>query len=103
MAQYPASGAFFPNDRKQNPNQPDYTGNLTLEHEVVHDLMKQIEEGVEHPKLDLAGWKKVSKAGRTFLSVRGNKMRDRQDGQASAQNGYSKSYQTPVEDDEIPF
>ena len=104
MANYPASGAFFTNDRKQSPNQPDYTGNLAVEHDVVHDLMRQIEEGVEHPKIDLAGWKKVSKNNRPFMSLRGSVLRDRREQSAPA------SYQAPAPqqgaaqlDDEIPF
>ena len=38
MAQYPASGILFQNDRKQNERQPDYTGNLEVDREVVTDL-----------------------------------------------------------------
>ena len=103
MAQYPASGILFQNDRKDKPTQPDYTGNIELEPEVIRDLMAQIEEGVEQPKANLVGWRKTGKTGRPFLSLRGSILRERQ-----AEGG---GYQTPASanpasadlDDEIPF
>lgn len=115
MAQFPASGALFVNARKTSATQPDYTGNLELEHDVIRDLMAQVEEGVEHPRVDIACWKKVSKAGKSFMSLRGNIIRDRQEGggyqpQASqAPSGYRKPTADAVGssaksiDDEIPF
>ena len=36
--QYPASGILFQNDRKQNERQPDYTGNIEMDHATVTDL-----------------------------------------------------------------
>ena len=48
MAQYPASGILFKNDRKQNERQPDYTGNIEMDKELVIDLWNQLQEGVEH-------------------------------------------------------
>lgn len=108
MADYPASGAFFTNDRKQSPTQPDYTGNLSVEHDVVHDLMRQIEEGVEHPKIDLAGWKKVSKNGRAFMSLRGSVLRDRREqstpmARQAPMGRPTADVKSAVPDDEIPF
>jgi hypothetical protein len=46
------SGTLFKNDRKQNPNHPDYRGTAMI-------------NGVEH---DIAGWKKEGKRG-PFLSL----------------------------------
>ena len=46
-------GALFVNERKENGKQPDYTGKINI-------------DGVEKK---LAGWKKESKSGKTFLSL----------------------------------
>lgn len=98
MSQYPASGVLFANDRKQNDKQPDYTGSLEIDHETVRDLMNQMNSGVQNPKVNLAGWRKVAKTGKQFLSIRASVMRERQQ---------TSSYQAPLQnnniDDEIPF
>lgn len=100
MSQYPASGVLFANDRKQNEKQPDYTGSLEIDHETIRDLVNQMNSGVENPKANLAGWRKTSKAGKQFLSIRASVMRERQQNNGS-------SYQAPPRnqsiDDEIPF
>ena len=70
---YPPSGVLFTNNRKEKPSQPDYTGSLEISDEVLSDLVSQMERGISKPKLDLAGWKRVSKKnGSTFLSLVGN-------------------------------
>ena len=70
MADYErASGALFKNRKKQTEKQPDYTGNIEIDADVVRDLMAQIDEGIEHPKADLSAWIKNSKAGMNFLSL----------------------------------
>jgi hypothetical protein len=77
---------------------------LTLEMEVLDDLIKQKEEGILEPKMNLVGWKKISKAGNGYLRIIANIERDRQDNR--------NKYQKPVQqnnasddklDDEIPF
>ena len=47
-------GALFTNDNKEKENQPDYTGKVNV-------------EGAEYK---IAGWKSVSKAGNTYLSLK---------------------------------
>lgn len=70
---YPPSGVLFTNDRKQKPNQPDYTGDLELSDEVINDLVEQMSRGNAKPKLRLAGWKKTSKkTGKAFVSLTGS-------------------------------
>lgn len=55
MSQYTNSGSLFKNDRKQNENQPDYTGSWTDSN------------GVEHW---LSCWLKESpKTGKKFMSL----------------------------------
>jgi len=52
---YDNSGVLFVNDRKEKENQPDYTGNITM----------------DGKKMRLAGWKKTAKAdpSKQFLSI----------------------------------
>ena len=47
------SGAFFPNDRKEKPNHPDYTGKINVEGKDYY----------------LKGWKKTAKSGINMLSL----------------------------------
>lgn len=116
MAKFPASGALFNNSKKRDdtPKHPDYTGNLELEHEHVRDLVAQMKEGVEHPRLDMACWRKESKRGTPFLSLRANIMSDRREGGGYTPSQAPKGYRKPTVDavgasqkvdldDEIPF
>jgi uncharacterized protein (DUF736 family) len=49
------TGALFPNDRKgDNDRAPDFTGSAEV-------------EGVEYR---MAGWKRVSRAGKAFISIK---------------------------------
>ncbi len=93
---YPPSGVLFTNNRKEKATQPDYTGHIELSDEVVNDLVAQMAEGNPKPKLDLAGWKRVSqKNGSTFLSLVGNTH------YARKANGQSQS--KTLTNDEVPF
>ena len=104
--QYPATGGLFAQKEKRTDKSPAYSGMLNLEIEVVNDLIKQKEEGIDQPKINLVGWKKLSKAGNPYLRLIGNIERERQE----QQNGYVEpnkpQQQTPSKDeldDEIPF
>jgi len=104
--QYPASGVLFQNDRKQNQNQPDYTGTIEVDPELVRDLHAQLESGNERPKANLAGWKKVSKNGKPFLSLRSDLLLERKNGGGyQKQSGYqnNQNNQDKLDEDEIPF
>jgi hypothetical protein len=101
---YPATGSLFTQKDKRTEKSPDYSGMLTIEMEVLDDLIKQKEEGILEPKMNLVGWKKISKAGNGYLRIIANIERDRQDNR--------NKYQMPVRqnnasddklDDEIPF
>jgi len=50
---YPNSGSLFPNDRKTKDTHPDYTGQ--------GEFMGQ--------DVWISGWRKQTKAGKTFLSL----------------------------------
>ena len=85
--QYPATGGLFAQREKRSDKSPDYSGMISLEMEVVNDLIKQKEEGISQPKINLVGWKKMSKAGSPYLRLIGNIERERQE----KQHGYTKS------------
>ncbi len=69
MPDYGPGGSLFVNDRKQKPNQPDYTGYVEFDRETIESLVSQLRAG-ETPKADLSGWKKTSKkTGKGFLSL----------------------------------
>ncbi len=61
-------------------------------------------KGVEHPKADLAGWKKTAKSGRSFLSLRGKESweRSKDNMNRSAAMSTGQAVRNDV-DDEIPF
>ena len=70
MTEYDNSnkGALFTNDRKTNPGQPDFTGNIVLSKDLILFMTKEISAGRE-PKIAIKGWRKQSKAGKNFVSL----------------------------------
>jgi uncharacterized protein (DUF736 family) len=58
----PQTGALFANKVKKHPKAPDYQGDL-----LVDTRLMEIENGMM--KIRLAGWKKQSASGSTFLSI----------------------------------
>lgn len=74
------SGALFRNDKKvQGSNQPDYTGNITINGE----------------RKRLAAWIKESKAGNKFMSIQLSEFNNEQGNQAAPKQAQ--------EDDDLPF
>ncbi len=102
--QYPATGGLFVQKEKRSENSPDYSGMLSLEIEVVNDLIKQKQEGISQPSINVVGWKKLSKAGNPYLRIIGNIERDRQEGgNQKPKQEYQNKKSNDVLDDEIPF
>ena len=100
---YKPSGALFQNDRKQKNTHPDYNGSLELGHDVIQDLMDQMNSGIEKPKFDLAGWRKVSKNGKNFLSLVGD-MNWKRKKELRERGGYRNNSQpTYNKKEEVPF
>ena len=69
---YPPGGALFTNQRKTSDKHPDYRGNLEISVDLLKILVEQ-HKGSEKINMDLVGWKKVSKSGSSFLSLRAEK------------------------------
>jgi len=101
---YGATGALFVAKQKRTDKSPDYNGLLELDIEVVNDLIAQKEEGIEQPKVNLVGWKKVAKSGNAYLRIIANIEKERQENTESYQK--PKEEPKPIDDkldDEIPF
>ncbi len=80
MEQQNNSGALFRNDKKvQGSNQPDYTGNITIDGE----------------RKRLAAWIKESKAGNKFMSIQISEFNNEQGNQAAPKQAEA--------DDDLPF
>lgn len=60
-------GVLFKNDKKSQPNHPDYTGNFTLTKELAEALLQEIGTGKEI-RVQLAAWIKSGQKGK-YLSV----------------------------------
>lgn len=83
MPDYPPSGALFTNTRKTSDKHPDYTGSLEISMDVLKVLVEQAKSG-QSIKMDIAGWKKTSKAGKTFLSILANKPYEKKQQESSS-------------------
>ena len=82
---YGATGALFVAKQKRSEKSPDYNGLLELDIDVVNDLIAQKNEGIEQPKVNLVGWKKVAKSGNAYLRIIANIEKERQDNAQSYQ------------------
>jgi hypothetical protein len=100
MSQYPANGVLFQNNRKQGERQPDYTGNLAFDPDVVMDLYNQLQSGIEQPKVELASWRKTSRNGNPFLSLKASIPYERREEDQTSRQEPPRNNNL---NDEIPF
>ena len=106
-SQYPPRGTLGRNKYKDAENKPDYTGKLEISKEVVLDLVNQLkaDPSLDRAVCQLGGWKKVSKDGNQFISIKANKKYESGGGSNNVRN--SPSQQSAdldnVIDDDIPF
>lgn len=103
-------GVLFVNNRKQQQNHPDFTGNIRLSKEAVQSIADQVRSGVEFPALDLAAWKKVSNGGKHFISVSAKKPYEKDQQGGGNYSNRRNPQSTPFSmgsgndlNDEIPF
>lgn len=71
--EYLNSGTLFQNRVKKNPKAPDYQGDMTLD-------LAALGIGTGKAKLRIAGWKKTSSKGTTFLSLNISEFKEREEG-----------------------
>ena len=86
------SGSLFKNE-KRSGKQPDYRGDLCIGDDVILHIVKAHKAG-EDVMVQLAGWKKVSSGGKTYLSLSVSK--------PFVKDGEKKPREEEKEDD-IPF
>ena len=90
--EYLNSGTLYQNKVKKNPKSPDYQGDMLLD-------LSALGIGNGKAKLRIAGWKKTSSKGTTFLSLNISEFKEREEG------GYPKA-QAPrpqYDDENEPF
>ena len=69
------SSSLFKNDRKESEKQPDFTGPGNISKEDFLAIYDQVMAGKHNSedngdiKLRVAGWKRESKAGRSYISL----------------------------------
>jgi hypothetical protein len=94
MAEYKNTGALFAQAVKKNPKAPDYTGEITL---TASDFTT---DGDGLIKVRIAGWKRQSKTGKTFLSLTAEQQRPQGEQQPRQ---FTKSNAVEDIDDDVPF
>jgi uncharacterized protein (DUF736 family) len=81
----PNSGSLFVNQKKNQPNQPDYNGTVNIEGKVFY----------------VAGWKKAGKDGTTWLSLAFSEPKQKQE--ITSKPPQSKTGPFADMDDNLPF
>lgn len=82
----PNTGNLFHQKVKKNPKAPDYTGELLIDLDVLEVKNNKV-------KVRIAGWKKTSEKGTTYLSLNVDTFKPKSEEQPHAE----------VQDEEDPF
>lgn len=93
----PDSGQLFATQSKKTPKSPDYFGNIAINLKDLTNIKS--EDGLTIVKL--SGWKKVSKSGKTYLSVAVDRFVPNTQGGSVRQESQAQSF--PEDDSDIPF
>jgi hypothetical protein len=88
----PQTGALFANKVKKHPKALDYQGDL-----LVDTRLMETENGMM--KIRLAGWKKQSASGTTFLSIAVDTYKPKEQQAQAPQQQHNED----MNDDDIPF
>jgi len=103
MAYDGPGGALFKNNKKTSDRHPDLTGFVELDRDAAQSIVDQLNSGVQHPKLDVSGWTKVSQKGNKFISLSAKKPWEKGGQQMSSQSFQAPAPQHNDMDDSIPF
>lgn len=82
----PNSGSLFFNQKKSSDKAPDFTGTLTIGEELA-ELLRKSPGSVQ---FRLAGWKKVTSTGNSWLSISVSNNEPPQQRKPFSSNNYSK-------------
>ena len=93
----PDTGSMFATQSKKTPKSPDYFGNIALNLKDLTNI--KTEDGLTIVKL--SGWKKVSKSGKTYLSIAIDRFVPNAQGSGIRQESQAQSF--PEDDSDIPF
>jgi hypothetical protein len=85
----PNSGSLFSNKVKKHPKAPDYQGDILIDLNTLEVKNNQV-------KVRLAGWKRTTDKGLTFLSLSVDTYKPKE--QATQQQPTEE-----IQDDDIPF
>ena len=76
------SGVLFNAKQKSNPNQPDKTGHVELDINMVKALVAKVKANSsninEHVKLNLSCWENIAKSGQPYISVKASIPEDKE-------------------------
>ena len=107
---YPPSGVMFPVREKRSEKSPDFTGQVEIDETLYKAIGAALAAGDGYAKIYLAGWKRISRNGNEFLSIKASEWRERpaegQKQERQAPRQAPKKHAAPSFDDlddEIPF
>ena len=94
-----SDGAIYTNNYKQNDKQPDWTGKVALDKELLKSLVEKVKNG-EEAEMRVALWDRRSKNGNDYKYAR----LDIPQPQKKAEPAPSVVETKPeISDDDIPF
>ena len=95
-------GALFHNREKQaGSKQPDYTGDIEMDRDLVTNMVDQLNNGARFAKVRIAGWGRQSDRAGDFISVKASENRPKEGGGQMSQPAARPAPQSS--DDKIPF
>lgn len=93
----PDTGSLFAELSKKNPKSPDYSGTIAINMKDLTGL--KTENGLTVIKL--SGWKKISKSGKTYLSIAVNRFVPEQQTGGTRYENQAQSH--PDDSSDVPF
>lgn len=104
MPDHKIQAALFKNERKEQDNHPDFTGPGSVTPEALKELYEAAVSGEAsfdaegRIKVRVAGWRKTSSGGKSYISLSISLDRPKTEPPAAA-----KPAPAPVEDDFLPY
>lgn len=99
---YPNSGVLWQNRRKTSDTQPDMTGTIEIDRALLQELIN-LAKDKKDLKIDVSAWRKKTKTGDGFLSLKVKKGWEKEGGSYSGGGGGGGRNTSRHDDDDIPF